>query len=86
MNNVIYRARLRLGGNDYTEWYWDTRADAADWLNHVIQDRQRKGLYCGGPRIEAVPVAACETAFDYNYENIPRIISERRKAHEAIRD
>lgn len=84
--HCIYRASLRIGGNSRMEWYWDTRAEAATYLNDAIRERKRRGEYCGAARIEAVPVAACETAYDYNYPYIPRIISERRKAHEAVRD
>lgn len=78
--NRIFKASIRTGGNDRVEWYWDTREQASEFINQVIRERKRLGQYCSSPRIQSVEVAACETAFDYNYPDIPRIISERRKS------
>ncbi len=76
--NLIFKASIRTGGNNSIEWYWDTRDQASAFIDQVIRERKRLGQYFASPRIQPIKVAACETAFDYNYPNVPRIVSERR--------
>lgn len=78
--HYIFKASLRTGGSDRVEWYWDTRDQASQFINQAMAARRNARQFFSSPRIQPVLVAAGETAFDYNYPNLPRITNRKEGA------
>lgn len=61
----IFKARLKAD-NSISEFYGDTREQAAEWLAQQINDMMAQGRFVWGAKIDPVLVAGGETAEDYN--------------------